>query len=290
MVTELQSAIQNEGEMTAPSRELAEFAQAKGPVSAVDAQQLISWAKDFVASRPPAVVIDIDNEFSCYAKFVPKPEPVEVVEEKKKREPTPIAEPKAEVRMEEEKAEGEKTKALTSLAGRSIALNALRPAKAPVLPLRLFGSESDHEATPSPSPIQDPFKEQLLKTIHMYEALMAQQLSQGQNPDHTMRLLETLKSQLKAYLAERPGASPAISQPSPSPEDGRGMLLNPEERRAQALDEIFHFYNRQHCYANGRKTFESLGEDINQMPLGYFAKMLKDFGIALEQSVSSFII
>ncbi len=126
---------------------------------------------------------------------------------------------------------------------------------------------------------EDPFKEQLQNTINLYEKLLIQQKNQGKDASNTESLLQSLNEQLKSYNEEKNGRG------SKSGGAVRKKSISQQDIKDRALEEIFKFYSKQHTHANGKKTFDAMVEEQNQLILGYFSKLLKDYEIVVEQKV-----
>ena len=56
--------------------------------------------------------------------------------------------------------------------------------------------------------------------------------------------------------------------------------------KKKAMAEVFFFYTKQYVISNVRKTFDGVTQELNQMGIGYFLKLLKDFRIPLEVKVT----
>ena len=61
--------------------------------------------------------------------------------------------------------------------------------------------------------------------------------------------------------------------------------VSSKERRKKAINEIFYFYTKQHVISNTKKSFEGVNQELNQLTVAYFLKLLKDFLIPLDQKV-----
>ena len=130
----------------------------------------------------------------------------------------------------------------------------------------------------------DLFMLNLAKTIAAYEELARKEKSEGKDPAPTEKVLASLKNQLTNYMKTNGKTSANKAQLMKSGLSTK-KTLTLEEKRTLALEEIFHFYTKQHAVANGKKTFEAMVVERDQMPLAYFTKMIKDFEIPLESKV-----
>lgn len=140
---------------------------------------------------------------------------------------------------------------------------------------------------------KDQFREQLKNTIAMYENILMQQTLEKIDVTHTTKLLFSLKQQLMDYIKGQ-GVPLSVDEAKCIANINNESIqykimgkkhLGLHERKEKALDEIFHFYSKQPSMANGKKTFEILHDEKNLMVLGYFSKLLKDFGILLAANV-----
>eukprot|EP01022_Parablepharisma_sp_SALTPOND_P012025 TRINITY_DN1535_c0_g1_i2.p2 TRINITY_DN1535_c0_g1~~TRINITY_DN1535_c0_g1_i2.p2 ORF type:complete len:527 (+),score=80.62 TRINITY_DN1535_c0_g1_i2:2773-4353(+) len=131
----------------------------------------------------------------------------------------------------------------------------------------------------------DEFLEQLKATIKRYEGLIKEQFEKGIDTAPTEKLLAALKKQLEDYLSSKTSRSNLKTKVSPwcspSKTKRKKKLMTREETQTAALKEIFEFYNRQRAMTCIRKTFDGADEESTQMPMGYFMKVIKDFGITL---------
>lgn len=117
----------------------------------------------------------------------------------------------------------------------------------------------------------DPFGDQLKITIDQYEKSLTEQKAKGKDTIPTGSLLKSLKQQLKDYIN--------LEHNNNSPKKKSLALQN---KRNSALEEIFKYYSKQHSLINGRKTFDAVVDERNQLVLGYFSKILKDYEIFFE--------
>jgi len=150
--------------------------------------------------------------------------------------------------------------------------------------------EEEKKAAPQ---TETEFIEQLKKTITTYEKLYILQKNQGKDTSHTQSLLHSLREQLRSYeykdIKKNDIKFQGKYQYDSSDLGANKKSTAAEDKRSQALEEIFKFYSKQHANANGKKTFEMMEEEQNQLLLGYFLKFLKDFKISLEKKVIKII-
>jgi len=223
VIAELSSVIQNEGEVEAPSKELAKHALTamadKGTGLEITSESIQEWIKSFMDGRPTAVAIDLNNELALYSK-----------------------------------KEGNKS------VSKSISKteNTEKPKKI----------ENDADS--------DVFIKQLKGTIELYEKVLAEQTQKGEDTGATNKLLSSLRKQLADYLKQKNNQFGNLLNEKPK------KPLTKEEKRSRALEEIFYFYSRQRFNPNGKKTFEVLEEEQNQLTVAYFIKFLKDFGFSFD--------
>jgi hypothetical protein len=114
-------------------------------------------------------------------------------------------------------------------------------------------------------------------TLQGYEQMLAQEPKDSLEAAHIEQLITTLRSQLTQYRSAKGTRR--------SRERQAAVQRQRQDRRKKALNDIFHFYTKQHVTATIRKTFEGVDRELNQLTLGYFGKLLKDFGISLSKKV-----
>ena len=119
----------------------------------------------------------------------------------------------------------------------------------------------------------DIFMDNIRKTIKEYEALLSKQTSQNKDTTYIHNLLDSLNSELNLYMKKKEIKNEKLSIPINSPS------IN------EALEEIFIFYSRQRFKNSRVSTFEELGNEQKEIPLGDFIKMLKDFHVPIELKV-----
>mmetsp|Transcript_43234 Transcript_43234/g.41586 ORF Transcript_43234/g.41586 Transcript_43234/m.41586 type:complete len:236 (-) Transcript_43234:348-1055(-) len=90
-----------------------------------------------------------------------------------------------------------------------------------------------------------------------------------------LRMISFLKEQLAKYKSKGPTKS-GLSMHSEN--EDKDLM----DQRMKGLDEIFHFYSRQHIPQN--KQFDDLKESMNEVDLGEFMKFCSDFSIPLLKS------
>jgi len=113
----------------------------------------------------------------------------------------------------------------------------------------------------------DLFKRNLEKTIQAYEKMLEQNAFKNeQDRQRTNKLLGTLRAQLRALEKKQ----------TQTEEERQGEL---EDARRRGVEEIFHFYSRQHIPQN--RQFDDLKELMTQVDLGEFMSFCKDFGVPL---------
>ncbi len=219
----------------------------------MDANTVQTGIAEFVEENSPAVVIDLGNEFGLYT-IPPSPGPAG------KATATVAAKSAPQQKQDEKKA-------------------------------------ADRQ--------EDEFAASLQNTIRKYEELIEEQRQKGLDTAPMEKLLISLKAQLNDYLRKQgsPGIPSAVSSflgtsrsavrrliKSPWRQSGPwGKLRKPpitrDDLRLAALREIFLFYNHQRALACIRKTFDAADDEVNQMSMGYFLKVLKDYNIGVELPV-----
>ena len=108
----------------------------------------------------------------------------------------------------------------------------------------------------------DLFKENLKETIKTYENMVEELNNKGEDASNVKNLLVSLNNQLNSSKDLK--------------------KYSAQDKHMKGLKEIFYFYAKQRVQASGKKTFEQLNEEQNQLYLGYFSKILKDFHIKIE--------
>eukprot|EP01022_Parablepharisma_sp_SALTPOND_P011503 TRINITY_DN1480_c0_g1_i1.p1 TRINITY_DN1480_c0_g1~~TRINITY_DN1480_c0_g1_i1.p1 ORF type:complete len:878 (-),score=102.27 TRINITY_DN1480_c0_g1_i1:2742-5375(-) len=119
-------------------------------------------------------------------------------------------------------------------------------------------------------PTVDSFAATLVATIKQYEGILHQQIERGEDFTPTQELLATLNKQLQKYQEAK---SPAVVVKK---------KLTKKGHRQKVIEEIFHYYNKQHLVSSPSRTFEGVQKELDQMSMSYFMRFLKDFNIPIE--------
>jgi hypothetical protein len=114
----------------------------------------------------------------------------------------------------------------------------------------------------------DLFRQQLEEIVRNKQYKSEQELRQ------INKLLETLRAQVQSHVRASGGEQKANEQEKPKEDI--------HELRRRGMQEIFHFYSRQHIPQN--RQFDDLKEIMNEVDLGEYMKFCKDFEVPLSKA------
>ena len=130
----------------------------------------------------------------------------------------------------------------------------------------LLAIDLDNELNLYKNEDSDEFADNLIRTIKRYEELLVQQQENGVDTSATVNLISVLNRELEEYIGKK-----TLKH--------KVKKLTKEEISRNTLKRIFEFYNRKKAIASKTKSFDKTNDEVGQMFLSNYMKLLKDFEI-----------